>query len=77
MGTKFLSKLVWREVSNFSYISFLGLNFKNLTFEFHASYVFIMYIKFHSNWILFTIQLINLSFIHNFKSQKFEIFTFV
>ena len=29
-----------------------------------------MHIKFHSNRMLFTIQSINLFFIHNFRSQK-------
>ena len=62
-----------RNVLNFSYISFFCVNFENLTVEFHISYVLNMHIKFHSNWILFTIRLINLFFIHNSRSQKFEI----
>ena len=41
--------------SNFSYISFLSVNFENLTVEFHVSYVLNIHIKFGSNWILFTI----------------------
>lgn len=50
MQTKFL-----RNSSNFSYISFLGVNFENLTVEFHVPYVLNMHIKFRSNRILFTI----------------------
>ena len=41
------------------------VNFKNLTVEFHVLNV---YIKFRSNWILFTIRSINLFFIYNFRS---------
>ena len=41
--------------SNFSYISFLSVNFENLTVEFHVPYVLNIHIKFGSNWILFTI----------------------
>ena len=58
-------KLVWRgfskktsferNFSNLSYISFLGVNFENLTVKFHVPYVLNMHIKFHSNRILFTI----------------------
>jgi len=55
----------------------LGVNFENLTVEFHVSYVLNMHIKFCSNWMLFTIQSIHLFFIHNFRSQKLEILTFV
>ena len=50
--TKFLSK---RNSSNFSYISFLDVNFDNLTIEFYVPYVLNMPIKFCSNKILFTI----------------------
>ena len=59
--TMFLSKLVWRETlqtsysSNFLYISFLDVNFENLTVEFHVPYVLNICIKFRSNWMLFTI----------------------
>ena len=79
IGTKFLSKLVWRETLQTSHISlfFFFVNFENLTIEFHVPYVLNMHIKFRSNWILFTIRSINLFFIHNFRSQKFEILTFV
>ena len=66
-----------RNFTNFLYISFLCVNFENLTVEFHVPYVLNMYIKFHSNWILFIIRLINLFFIYNFRSKKFEISTFV
>ena len=61
--------------SNLSYIFFLGMNFENLTIEFHIPYVLNMHIKFRSNQILFTIRSINLFFIHNFRSQKPEILT--
>ena len=44
-----------RNSSNISYISFLGVNFENLTVEFHVPYVLNMRIKFRSNWMLFTI----------------------
>ena len=53
--------------SNFSYTSFFFVNFENLTVEFHVPYVLNMHIKLRSNWILFTIRLINLFFIHNFR----------
>ena len=66
-----------RNSSNFSYISFLGVNFVNLTFKFHFFYIINMHIKFRSNRILFTIRLINLFFKLNFKSQKLEILIFV
>ena len=54
---KFLSKLASLEINslNFSYIYFLSVNFENLANEFHVPYVLNMYIKFHSNWMLFTI----------------------
>ena len=52
------------------------MNFENLIVEFYVFYVFNMHIKFRSNWMLFTIRLINLFFIHNFRSQKLEILTF-
>ena len=66
-----------RKSSNFSYISFLGLNFKNLTVEFHFPYILNMHIKFCLNQILFNIRSINILFIHNFISQKFEILSIV
>ena len=61
---------------NFSYL-FFGVNFENLTVEFHILYVLNMHIKFRSNRMLFTIRSKNLFFIYNFKSQKLEILTFV
>ena len=36
-------------------------------------YVLNMYVKFHANKMLFTIQSINLFLKHNFKLQKLEI----
>ena len=54
-----------RNSSNFLYISFLSMNFKNPTVEFHVLYILNMHVKFHSSWILFTIKFINLFFIHN------------
>ena len=66
-----------RNSSNFSYISFLGMNFENLTVEFHVPYILNIHIKFHSNRILFTIWSINLFFIYNFRLQKLEIITFI
>ena len=66
-----------RNSSNFSYISFLGVNFENLTVEFHVPYVLNIYIKFRSDRILFTIWSINLFFIYNFRLQKLEIITFI
>ena len=74
--TKFLSNLE-RNLSNFSYIYFLSVNFKNLVDEFHVPYVLNMYIKFRSNQMLFTIRSINLLFVHNFRLQKLEILTFL
>ena len=56
---------------------FLGMNFENLIVKFHIPYILNMYIKFRSNWILFTIWPINLFFIYNFRLQKLEIITFI
>ena len=66
-----------RNSSNFSYISFLGVNFENLIVEFHVPYVLNMHIKFHSNRMLFTIWSTNLFFIYNFRIQKIDIITFI
>ena len=52
------------------------VSFENLIVEFHVLYVLNMYINFHSNKMLFTIRLINLFFIHNFRLQKLEILRF-
>jgi len=65
-----------KNFSNFSYIYFCNVHFENLTVKFHVSYVLNVHIKFHSNWMLYIIQLINLFLMHNFRSQKFEILTF-
>ena len=80
LWTKFFSKLVWREIFQTSYIFFFffsGVDVENPTIKFHISYVFNMYIKFHSNRKLFAIWSINLFFIYNFRSQQLEIFTLV
>ena len=77
MGRKFFIDTYFPNSLNFSYISFSGMNFKNLTVEFHVPYVLNSHIKFHSNRMIFTIRSINVFFIHNFKSQKLEILTFV
>ena len=63
--------------SNFSYISFLGVNFENLSIKFHVLYIFNMHIKFYLNRMSFIIRSKNLFFIQNFKSQKFENLTFL
>ena len=55
------------------YIYIFNVNFKNLIVKFYVSYVLNIHIKFCLNRILFIIQLINLFFIHNFRSQKLEI----
>ena len=49
---------------------------KNITIKFHVPYVLNVHIKFHSNRMLFIIQLIKLFLMHNFRSQKFKILTF-
>ena len=66
-----------RVVELLIYISFLGVNFENLTIKFHVLYVLNMHIKFRSNRMLFTIESINFIFIHNFRSQKLEIIIFI
>ena len=48
-----------------------GVNFENLTVTFHVPYILNMYIKLRSN------RMIYLFFIHNFRTQKLEILTFV
>ena len=45
----------------------LGVNFESLMVGLHIFYNLNIYIKFHSNQILFIIQLINLFVIHNFR----------
>ena len=49
------------------------MNFKNLTVRLYVPYTFNKHVKFCSNQVLFTIQSINLFFIHNFLSQKLKI----
>jgi len=41
--------------------------FKNLTVRLHVLYILNMHVKFHSNQTSFTIQSINLYFMHNFR----------
>jgi len=62
-----------RNSSNFLYISFLGVNFENLTVEFHVPYVLNMHIKLNVIYYLINQPI----FIQNFRSQKLEILTFV
>ena len=62
-----------RNSLNLSYIFLLNVNFKNLIVGLHNFYVLNLHVKFRSNQILFTIQLINLFFVHNFLLQKLEI----
>ena len=47
--------------------------FENLTIELYVLYVLKIHIKFHANWMLFSIRFINLFFIYNFRLQKFKI----
>ena len=61
-----------RNSLNLSYIFLLNVNFENLTVELHNLYVLNLYVKFHSNQILFTIQSINLFFVHNFLLQNLK-----
>jgi len=46
--------------------------FENVTIGLHVLYVFKMYVKFHSNQILFTLRSINLYFMPNLRLQKLE-----
>ena len=55
------------------YIYILNVNSKNLTVVFHVFHALNVHIKFRSNQMLFTILLINLFFIHNFRQQKLKI----
>ena len=59
-----------RNSSNFSYIPFLGVNFENLTVEFHVPYVLNMHIKFRSNRILFDQLIYFLYTILDYKNLK-------
>ena len=73
MKNVFLQTNLWRNLSNSHYILLLNVNFENLIVGFHILYVFNTHVKFYSNRMLFTIQSINLFFLHKFKSQKLEI----
>ena len=46
---------------------------ENLTVKLHVLYILKTHVKFHANWMLFTILSINLLFMYNFRLQKFEI----
>ena len=72
-SNKFSPKTRWEKFFKlFIYQFFFSffINFKNLTDEFHLFYVLNMYIKFHSNQMLFIIRLINLFFYTQFYSIK-------
>ena len=64
-----------RKLSNSPFIYILNVNSKNLTVGLDCTFfqVLNIHIEFHSNKILFTIWLINLFFMYNFRPQKFEI----
>ena len=47
--------------------------FENLTVELHIIYVFNINVNIFANWMLFSIQSINLFFMYNFKLQKLKI----
>ena len=49
------------------------MNFENLTVTLHIIYILFIHVKFHLNQKLFTIQSINLFFMHNFILQKIKI----
>ena len=50
--------------------------FENLIDELHVIYFLNMHVKLSIKWMLFTIQSINLFFMHNFISQKLKIYIF-
>ena len=58
-------------VEKFFNLFLLGMNFNNLTVNLNILYVFNMHVKFYSNSILFTIQLIILFFLFH-KILKFK-----
>ena len=66
-----------RNPSNLLYIFLLDVNFENTIVELHVLYVLNTHVKFHLNRMLFTIQSMNLFFMHNFRLQKLEILAFV
>ena len=47
--------------------------FENLFIRLHILYVLHTHVKFRVNQMLFNIRSVNVFFIHNFRSQKFEI----
>ena len=61
-------------VSKLSYYGLLNVNFENSTIGLHVFYVFNIHVKFHSNWMLFTIRSKNLYLVHIFyhKNLKFK-----
>ena len=61
-----------RNSSNSSYTFLLNVNFENLTIGWHFLYVYNMYVKFYSNQMLFTIQFINLFFIHDLRHKNLK-----
>ena len=46
--------------------------FENLTFELYVFYILNTHVKFHANQVQFSIQFINLFFIHNFILKKLK-----
>ena len=50
------------------------MNFENIIAKLHVIYVFNIHVKFHSNWMLFIIQLINLLLMHilDHRNLKFK-----
>ena len=46
---------------------------ENLTVRLHVFYILNIYVKLHSNLMLFTIRSINLFLMRNFRQQKLEI----
>ena len=76
-GTKFISKLVWKEILQIFHISLLlFFFFENLTIKFYIPYFFNMHITFCSNQMVLSTRSINLFFTYNFRLQKLEILTF-
>ena len=47
--------------------------FENLTIRLYIFYVFNAHVKFWVNWVLFTIQFINLFFMPNFRQQPLNL----
>ena len=55
----------------------MTIYFENITVGLYILYIFKMHIKFCANKMLFTIQSINLFFMHDFRLQKLEKFTYL